>query len=117
MPTLPQTTYQRKRPTNVSDWQNAEADQALREDHQHSAEAASLKIVAFYAIFDGHPGQAIRDSKGACWFYPETGSRMLLHETDRPALQLLGQVSIADTQHVLDTRAGDLARICTRRSN
>jgi hypothetical protein len=96
-------------------WMQAQVTQAIREDQQRPARITTRPAIAFYAFFDGVHGQALRDSTGACWFFADSGGKILLHDTDSQALQLLGRVDLTTQQHVLDTRCGGLAHVASSR--
>ena len=109
------TTTSRKRPATLTEWQAHEYEQALREDQQRPAHSTTRPSIAYYAFFDGVHGQALRESTGACWFFADSGGKILLHDTDAVALQLLGRVDLATAQHVLDNRRGGRAQIAATR--
>lgn len=66
---------------------------------------------AFFAVFQGHEGFALRDASGACWFVAEGQLSTLLHEADLADLTLCGQVDVALAQAMKDTLAGGLLQL------
>jgi hypothetical protein len=107
-------SYSKNKATNLHDWKEHEATQAGIEDQQRFP-TPTQQPVCWYAFLDDDHGWAILDGTNAWWFLPDDGGRILLHQTDIPALMRLGQVDLAEAQRVLDTRQGDLAGICTSR--
>lgn len=110
-----QTTTTSRKSLTLETWREREITQAIRDDQHRPTRSTSRPAIAYYAFFEGVHGQALRDSTGTCWFFADSGGKMLLHDTDAPALQLLGRVDLATQQHVLDNRSGGLAKAASVR--
>jgi len=116
MATLPQPTTARK-PQDRDAWMHAQVTQAIQDDQQRPAHAASLKTVARYARLDEViEGYAIRTADRKVFFLD--GTHVIeLTNADIPRLTLLGDVEAAERQWTLDQIRHGYAGVATTRNN
>ena len=74
-------------------------------------------LVARYATYAGLPGYAVRTPDRRVFFVDQDAQMTELTNADIPRVVLLGDVHLAERQHVLDTVAGGYAAIACARAN
>lgn len=107
-----------RKPQTLAAWQQREYTQALREDHQRPAGAASLATIAYYAHLDEViEGYAVYTPATDQVFFLDGHTVTEIPPADVARRVLLhGRVELADAQWQRDLRAGDLATLCTSRT-
>jgi len=73
-------------------------------------------LIARYATFHHEPGYAMRTADRRVFFVTHAAEMVQLTNADIPALVMLGDVNLAERQHLLDTLAGGYSAIACSRS-
>ena len=77
--------------------------------------APTCNLIARYATFHDEPGYAIRTSDRRVLFVDHDAQTVELTPADASHLVLLGDVNLAERQHLLDTLHSGAARIACAR--
>ena len=72
---------------------------------------------AFYAHLYDEPGTLAKVDGVIYFMVPETGTITAIEPEMCPFLTVLGEIGLADTQHIMDELHGGLATFCTSRAN
>jgi hypothetical protein len=81
-----------------------------------AAPISTSNLIVRYCTFHDEPGYAIRTADRRVLFVDHDAQSVGLTHADIPFLVLLGDVNLAERQHVLDSVPGGYAAVaCTRR--